>query len=104
MSPPLSTFTYDDLKAFVLSQPLDAPINMKQVETDAPCSCILAQFGRTKGLRRAHAAMCELWAETGKDRLLGPPPDESEANKISNFIRRCINCNVQEYSEVLHLL
>ena len=48
--PTMNIIPTQELKDFILSQPDDRPINMKETQPDCSCGCILIQFQKEKGL------------------------------------------------------
>ena len=85
-----------ELKDFILSQPDDRPINMKETQPDCSCGCILIQFQKEKGLPPATVG----YTFMGNDNAF---PEEVEAF-IYTAVKRCITTYAQAKALLAEIL
>ena len=84
------TYTFEELKQFVLSQPDEQPIDMVDNigNNREKCGCILVQYGRMKNPRSTVRA-CSVTHIFFKDESKIMPLEEDHG-RIFNFIASCI--------------
>jgi len=84
------TYTFEELKQFVLSQPDEQPIDMADNigNNREKCGCILVQFGRTKR-PFSHIRGCSVThiCFSSDEQIY---PLEKDAKRVFNFIGSCI--------------
>jgi hypothetical protein len=98
----MKTFTFSEFKDWILGQPDDAPINMRNsINTPENCGCLLIQFGRTKGLS-FHGCGFNILNDSNH-RTVAEIGGENDCECVS-LISRALKHEVKTFKEVKRLL
>lgn len=94
------TFTYNDLKQFVLSQRDDRPIVMNVVDDPYNCGCVLAHYAR-KVFKKRVTSVGFTMAIVGNTYLCASTKDYS---KVLNYISNLVHRRIENYGQAKRLL
>jgi len=103
----MKTFTYDDLVAFIKTQPDEREINMEEVRSTQPCGCVLVHFGKEKlGLE---AFLCEYDSmEDDEGELLAVSSvnrdQDGNGERVGNLVAHAASIDARTYGEVKALI
>jgi len=100
------TYTFDDLKSFVLSQRDERRIDMLQggdsiSDQNISCGCILVQFGRRKYKRKIqHVGYSTLFFKNNR-MITATDRDEKKCHAV---IRQCLDHGVDNYKQAKEII
>lgn len=102
------TYTFEELKEFILSRDDDKLVNMDQTRKDlidagdTYCGCVLVQFFRKKFKNTVkhvgYSTGCLL--KNNKSYTVSPENNTDNANSICRFILRLVDLKPKTYKEV----
>lgn len=100
------TYTFNDLKSFVLSQRDERKINMTQSgdaisDENISCGCILVQFGRRRYKRKIqHVGYSSIFFKN--DRMI--TATDRDEKKCHDVISQCLGRGVKNYKQAKEIV
>jgi hypothetical protein len=96
----MQTFTFDDVKEFIMAQPDDAPVDMGHC-LSGKCGCIMAQFFNSKGVNflsvsyHGHAAY---WVDDT------PIAEINDPDSVAQLVDTALSKPVHTFGQVKELI